>query len=62
MGSGALVWRRLVAMAMVPALLGMTVVAGAAQEGTPSADAFGDDGVLTNCVDPSFPPMKYFKS
>jgi polar amino acid transport system substrate-binding protein len=40
----------------------MSVVAGAAQEGTPSAEAFGDDGVLTNCVDPSFPPMEYFES
>jgi polar amino acid transport system substrate-binding protein len=62
MGSGALVWRRVVAMAMVPAILGMTVAAGAAQEATPSAEVFGDDGVLTNCVDPSFPPMEYFES
>ena len=23
---------------------------------------FGDDGVLTNCVDPSFPPMEYFET
>jgi polar amino acid transport system substrate-binding protein len=62
MGTGALVWRRVVAMAMVPAILGMTVVAGAAQDATPSADVFGDDGVLTNCVDPSFPPMEYFEN
>jgi polar amino acid transport system substrate-binding protein len=62
MGTGALVWRRIVAMVMVPALLGMTVVAGAAQDATPSADVFGDDGVLTNCVDPSFPPMEYFEN
>ena len=62
MGTGALVWRRVVAMAMVPAIVGMTVVAGAAQEATPSAEVFGDDGVLTNCVDPSFPPMEYFES
>ena len=62
MGTGALVWRRVVAMVVVPALLGMTVVAGAAQEATPSADVFGDDGVLTNCVDPSFPPMEYFEN
>jgi polar amino acid transport system substrate-binding protein len=62
METGALVWRRVVAMAMVPAILGMTVVAGTAQEATPSAEVFGDDGVLTNCVDPSFPPMEYFES
>ena len=62
MGTGAMVWRRVVAMAMVPAILGMTVAASGAQEGTPSAEAFGDDGVLTNCVDPSFPPMEYFET
>ena len=62
MGTGAMVWRRVVAMAMVPVMLGMTVAASAAQDGTPSADVFGDDGVLTNCVDPSFPPMEYFES
>ncbi len=62
MGTGALVWRRVVAMVIVPAILGMTVAASGAQEATPSAEAFGDDGVLTNCVDPSFPPMEYFES
>ena len=62
MGTGALVWRRVVAMAIVPAILGITVAASGAQEATPSAEAFGDDGVLTNCVDPSFPPMEYFES
>jgi polar amino acid transport system substrate-binding protein len=61
-GSSSVVWRRVVAMAMVPAILGMMVAGGAAQEATPSAEAFGDDGVLTNCVDPSFPPMEYFES
>src|SRR5215207_1479111 len=61
-GTAALVWRRIVAMAIVPAILGMTVAASGAQEATPSAEAFGDDGVLTNCVDPSFPPMEYFES
>jgi polar amino acid transport system substrate-binding protein len=62
MGTGELVWRRVVAMALVPAILGMTMAAGSAQEATPSTEAFGDDGVLTNCVDPSFPPMEYFES
>jgi polar amino acid transport system substrate-binding protein len=62
MGTGALVWRRVVAVAIVPAILGMTLAAGAAQEATPSAEVFGADGVLTNCVDPSFPPMEYFES
>ena len=62
MGTGARVWRRFVAMAIVPAILGITVAASGAQEATPSAEAFGDDGVLTNCVDPSFPPMEYFES
>ena len=62
MGTGARIWRRVVAMAIVAAVLGMSVAAGSAQEATPSAEAFGDDGVLTNCVDPSFPPMEYFES
>jgi polar amino acid transport system substrate-binding protein len=62
MGTGARFWRRVVAVAMVPAILGLTVLAGAAQEATPTADVFGDDGVLTNCVDPSFPPMEYFEN
>ncbi len=62
MGTGARIWRRGVATAMVPAILGLTVLAGAAQEATPTTDVFGDDGVLTNCVDPSFPPMEYFES
>jgi polar amino acid transport system substrate-binding protein len=62
MGTGALIWRRVVAMAIVAAVLEMSVAAGAAQEATPSAEAFGDDGVLTNCVDPSFPPMEYFET
>ena len=62
MGTGALVWRRVLTMAIVPAVLGMSAVAGAAQEATPSAEVFGDDGVLTNCVDPSFPPMEYFEN
>ena len=62
MGTGALVWRRVKAMVIVPTILGITVAASGAQEATPSAEAFGDDGVLTNCVDPSFPPMEYFES
>src|SRR5687767_2217672 len=31
-----------------------------AQEGSLAAD-IGDDGILTNCVDPAFPPMEYYK-
>lgn len=36
-----------------------------AQEGTPSAEVLadiGDDGVLTNCIDPAFPPMEFFEN
>ncbi|HEX5498812.1 MAG TPA: transporter substrate-binding domain-containing protein, partial [Thermomicrobiales bacterium] len=36
-----------------------------AQDATPTADLLseiGNDGVLTNCVDPSFPPMEYYES
>lgn len=36
-----------------------------AQESTPSAGVLaniGDDGVLTNCIDPAFPPMEYFEN
>jgi polar amino acid transport system substrate-binding protein len=62
MGTGALIWRRVLAMAVVAAVLGMSVAAGAAQEASPGAEVFGDDGVLTNCVDPSFPPMEYFET
>lgn len=42
----------------------LLVSAGLAQEATPPADLaaiVGDDGVLTNCVDPSFPPMEFFE-
>src|SRR5215204_4422893 len=62
MGTGAVVSRRVLSTAIVAAVLGMSVAAGAAQEATPSAEVFGDDGVLTNCVDPSFPPMEYFET
>ena len=62
MCSGVVVWRRVLATAVVVAVLGMSVAAGAAQEATPAAELFGDDGVLTNCVDPSFPPMEYFEN
>jgi polar amino acid transport system substrate-binding protein len=55
-------WKRFVAIAVVPLVVGATAIAGAAQEATPSAEAFGDDGVLTNCVDPSFPPMEFFEN
>ena len=62
MRTRAQVWRTIVSVAIVPAMLGLTVAVGAAQEATPSAEVFGDDGVLTNCVDPSFPPMEYFEN
>jgi polar amino acid transport system substrate-binding protein len=47
-------------MAAAPVVIG----GAAAQEATPSPELLadiGDDGVLTNCVDPSFPPMEYFE-
>ena len=62
MGTGALVWRRVRGDGHRPSGAGDEVVAGAAQDATPSAEVFGDDGVLTNCVDPSFPPMEYFEN
>jgi polar amino acid transport system substrate-binding protein len=52
---------RLAALALVPAMLAAAVVTATAQEATPSAELF-DDGVLTNCVDPSFPPMEYYEN
>jgi polar amino acid transport system substrate-binding protein len=48
----------LVSAALIPA-------GGIAQEATPPAallSEIGNDGVLTNCVDPSFPPMEYYES
>jgi polar amino acid transport system substrate-binding protein len=62
MRTGAVVSRRVLSIAIVAAVLGMSAAAGAAQEASPSAEVFGDDGVLTNCVDPSFPPMEYFET
>ena len=44
--------------------VGMVGLAVDAQEATPSAElaaAIGDDGTLTNCIDPSFPPMEYYE-
>ncbi len=49
-------------VALVSAILAMGDSAGVAQEATPSAALLGDDGVLTNCVDPSFPPMEFFET
>lgn len=43
---------------------GWTAHGALAQEGSASADVLkdlGDDGVITNCVDPAFPPMEYFE-
>ena len=57
----------LAAFGIIPALalaLALTVH-GAAGQATPSPDLraeLGDDGGLTNCVDPSFPPMEYFEN
>src|SRR5215204_6437873 len=62
MRTGAVVSRRVLSMAIVAAVLGMSAAVGAAQEASPSAEVFGDDGVLTNCVDASFPPMEYFET
>ena len=54
----------------VAALLALAAMAGAsrasaaAQDGTPDPavmDAIGGDGTLTNCVDPSFPPMEFYE-
>jgi len=51
----------------VVALVALSAVAlpGSAQEATPAAALLaetGDDGTLTNCVDPSFPPMEFFET
>jgi polar amino acid transport system substrate-binding protein len=56
------------AFGIIPAVAALALaltVHGAAGQATPSPDlraALGDDGVLTNCVDPSFPPMEYFEN
>ncbi len=57
--------------ALIPVLLAALVMVGgpvqlggAIQDTTPSPDLLaqlGDDGQLSNCVDPSFPPMEYFQ-
>jgi polar amino acid transport system substrate-binding protein len=60
----------LAAFGAIPVVAGLalTLVAApiaAGQAATPSPDLtaeLGDDGVLTNCVDPSFPPMEYFEN
>ncbi len=53
---------------IVATLLALGAVTGAsrlaAQEGTPAPEvleALGGDGTLTNCVDPSFPPMEFYE-
>ena len=53
--------KTLAMVALVPALLAAGVASGTAQETTPSAELFAD-GVLTNCVDPSFPPMEFYET
>jgi polar amino acid transport system substrate-binding protein len=59
----------LASLVAIPVLVAGAALAPAArtlaQEATPAAElaaAIGGDGVLTNCVDPSFPPMEYFES
>jgi polar amino acid transport system substrate-binding protein len=65
MNGVARVRRALASGVLISLLAGaMTISGGLAQEGTPAADLaaiVGDDGVLTNCVDPSFPPMEFFE-
>jgi polar amino acid transport system substrate-binding protein len=58
--------RRSLASGVLASLLvgALAISVGVAQEATPPADltaVVGDDGVLTNCVDPSFPPMEFFE-
>jgi polar amino acid transport system substrate-binding protein len=58
----------LVSLGLIPMLvatLGMGLFSASAQEATPSAELLaeiGEDGVLTNCIDPSFPPMEFFEN
>ncbi len=43
---------------------GVTAHAVLAQESTPAPDVaaeIGGDGVLTNCIDPAFPPMEFYE-
>ena len=53
------------AMVAVAALPALVISPAFAQEATPAAALLadtGDDGTLTNCVDPSFPPMEFFET
>ena len=62
----------LVSLVAAVALVGVLVAVGsqarsglAAQVATPSPELLadiGDDGTLTECLDPSFPPMEYFEN
>ena len=63
-GRTSFAWLALV----VAALLALAAVAGvshvSAQDATPDPavlEALGGDGTLTNCVDPSFPPMEFYE-
>lgn len=68
--SGALQCRQALVSVIRVFLVSSVMLAGGwisqsalAQEGTPahiSAD-IGNDGVLTNCIDPSFPPMEFYE-
>lgn len=60
---------RIVAHTRVAALASALMLTGLgqaawAQDATPAPDVaadLGDDGVITNCIDPAFPPMEYYK-
>lgn len=58
-------WFGMLAVAMA---FGLLLAAGSlgvtAQNATPAPDVaadLGDDGTLTNCIDPSFPPMEFYE-
>jgi polar amino acid transport system substrate-binding protein len=58
----------LASIGLIPALiatLGVGLFSASAQEATPAADLLaeiGEDGVITSCIDPSFPPMEFFEN
>ena len=55
---------RTLALVSLLAVGGLGSAGALAQDGTLSADVaqdIGNDGVLTNCIDPAFPPMEYYE-